>query len=160
MKAIHQGVRYTMAETEGDFVQLLDGPRVLLGDPGLVVDPTDDQWSGAVDPESLPVFNETDLKTLAPGMYLGLMHGRFKPEDELNDWGFNGPIIGPLLYCHVTYCATVNIKFTSIGVAKRHGCNDVEPGIDEPLKISADLMFYRGKYYGDWSVFIAPDCAL
>ncbi len=28
-------------------------------------------------------------------VYLNLMHGRATPDQQMNDWGFDGPILGP-----------------------------------------------------------------
>lgn len=69
-------------------------------------------------------------------VYLRLFHGRDYIEEQLNDWGDNGPILGPLPYVHVTYHSEIKI------------------GDDyEPLRIVRDLVLYKGKYYGDWSIF-------
>lgn len=63
--------------------------------------------------KTLPIYNEADQSTLKPGMYLGLFHGRDTPEEELDNWGFNGPMIGPLKYVHTTYAAEMKLKFES-----------------------------------------------
>ena len=69
-------------------------------------------------------------------VYLHLFHGRDSINDQLSDWGDNGPVLGPLPYVHVTYHSEIKI------------------GDDyEPLRIVRDLVLYKGKYYGDWSIF-------
>lgn len=69
-------------------------------------------------------------------VYLHLFHGRDSIDDQLSDWGDNGPVLGPLPYVHVTYHSEIKI------------------GDDyEPLRIVRDLVLYKGKYYGDWSIF-------
>jgi hypothetical protein len=76
------------------------------------------------------------------GLYLTLHHGRDNPEEHMDDWGYDGPIIGPFKWCHITYNATFNFGF---------------PGIEEdgtgPCTVVTcvnDLVVFQGKYYGDW----------
>jgi hypothetical protein len=41
---------------------------------------------------------------LQPGkLYLRLYHGRATPDEQMEDWGSDGPVIGPLASIHVTY---------------------------------------------------------
>jgi hypothetical protein len=69
-------------------------------------------------------------------VYLHLFHGRDAIDEQLSDWGQDGPVLGPLPYVHVTYHSEIKI------------------GDDyEPLRIIRDLVVYKGKYYGDWSIF-------
>lgn len=72
-------------------------------------------------------------------VYLELFHGRRSPTEELDDWGSQGPILGPLAYVHTTYATDVKIET----------CN----GVDGVFRIENDVLFYDGMYYGDWSVF-------
>jgi hypothetical protein len=73
--------------------------------------------------------------------YLQLFHGRKNPYEILEDWGEEGPIIGPLDYIHTTYAA--EIKFEISGRSDSYGW----------LTICGDLVYYDGNYYGDWSSF-------
>lgn len=76
-------------------------------------------------------------------MYVKLFHGRNKPDEQLDDWGFEGPTFGPLDYFQNTY-----------NCHPRGGYYD---GLYEELieiEIFNDLYVYDGKYYGDISVFI------
>ena len=73
--------------------------------------------------------------------YLQLFHGRKNPYEILEDWGEEGPIIGPLDYIHTTYA--VEIKFEISGRSDSYGW----------LTIHGDLVYYDGYYYGDWSSF-------
>ena len=68
-------------------------------------------------------------------LYLRLLHGRNSPDEEMSDWGFQGPVLGPLDYVHVTYSSHVNI-----GEEYDH------------LYIYEGLLVYDEKYYGDWEV--------
>lgn len=36
-------------------------------------------------------------------VYLYLFHGRATPDEDVEDWGCEGPAIGPLDYVHTTY---------------------------------------------------------
>jgi hypothetical protein len=36
-------------------------------------------------------------------LYLHLFHGRDRPDQSLDDWGFDGPHFGPLSAVHQTY---------------------------------------------------------
>ena len=72
--------------------------------------------------------------------YLKLFHGRSSPDEELNDWGVEGPIFGPFPYFHTTY--GIEIKF-----------DEAEGFV---LPIVDGFVHYNGMYYGDWSVFDGP----
>lgn len=75
-------------------------------------------------------------------MYLGLLHGRNDPTQDMDNWGFNGPMIGPLKYVHTTYGDDIKVCFLDE---------------DDPrfyLSLVDDMIHFEGKYYGDWTVFI------
>ena len=67
-------------------------------------------------------------------LYLRLFHGRVNPNQDMNNWGSDGPILGPYNYVHTTYNSFVRL-----------GRQD---GICDELRI-----YYDCVYYGDWSVF-------
>jgi hypothetical protein len=74
-------------------------------------------------------------------VYLKLFHGRTSPAEQLNDWGTDGPVFGPLSYVHTTYGAHVKLgqaeePFDNLG----------------DLYVVDGLLFYGGVWYGDWSV--------
>jgi len=80
---------------------------------------------------------------LAPGkMYLRLYHGRTDPDQQMDDWGFDGPTFGPIS-CYVqTYCGTFRI----------YG----EDHISEVwLETQDDMIRWDGCFYGDLEVFLA-----
>lgn len=87
-------------------------------------------------------------KPNAPGLYLGLLHGRDAPTDQPQEWGYNGPLIGPLKYVHTTYASTVRIEFEDIEHARQYGFEEV----DQMFDLHEDLFVFQGKYYGDWTV--------
>lgn len=47
-------------------------------------------------------------------MKLQLIHGRKTPDEQLNDWGFNGTPITGIEYIHHTYNTTVTVGFKSL----------------------------------------------
>jgi hypothetical protein len=76
-------------------------------------------------------------------MYLELFHGRNHPDERLEDWGFQGPVVGPFTNAHVTY--NVHIKLWHERLQKTF-----------EVPIHDDMVELNGKYYGDW-VFL-PSC--
>lgn len=74
-------------------------------------------------------------------MYLQLFHGRTNPDQQMDDWGSAGPVIGPLNYVHTTYAT--NVQFGFADESKSAGW----------LTIIDGLIYYDGVFYGDWSTF-------
>lgn len=117
---------------------------------------------------SLPVATEpADWSRTAPGLlFIHLYHGRKHPSDNLEDWGADGPIIGPLAYVHTTYRCdvkfaaspdvmdrffpTVMANWRAQGLSNFHG-----PLCDWQFNVVEDMIEFDGVYYGDWSVFVA-----
>jgi len=75
-------------------------------------------------------------------LYLYLFHGRENPDQNLDDWGEEGPTFGPLQYVHTTY--RDDIKVLAAGAAD-----------SVVLSTVGDCLYYDGMYYGDWSVYEA-----
>lgn len=98
-------------------------------------------------PAPLLVYGE---KPPLPGLYLGLFHGRLEARKKMDDWGFDGPMIGPLKWFHTTYACTLRIAFERGEDAKRYfGTHQTE----QFLTLDGDLLVFEGKYYGDWTVY-------
>lgn len=78
-------------------------------------------------------------------LYVRLFHGRNRPDESMSDWGFDGPVIGP-----------VGVSWT-YGSLKLHapGWND-----HEELRTRDALVWYDGKYYGDLEIMTAEDPGL
>lgn len=76
-------------------------------------------------------------------MYLELFHGRNDPNEHMDDWGFQGPVIGPFSNAHVTY--NTHIKLWSERLKRTY-----------EVVFDGDMVHYDGKWYGDW-VFL-PSC--
>ncbi|AOX99670.1 hypothetical protein BJP62_03885 [Jeongeupia sp. USM3] len=80
-----------------------------------------------------------------PGMYLTLHHGRHAKDEELDDWGFDGPRIGPIDWAHITYLDSINLGFSDGGeTGPMYGA--------DPLRFEQDMLFYAGCWYGDWEI--------
>jgi len=80
---------------------------------------------------------------IVPGkMYLRLYHGRIDPDQQLDEWGFVGPVFGPLsCYVH-TYCCNFRIYGE---------CDTNELWLEK----HDDMIKWDDGYYGDMEVFIA-----
>src|SRR5215211_4216609 len=79
---------------------------------------------------------ETDLKK--SGVYVRLFNGRSDPGEQLDDWGADGPVLGPFKFTHTVWASEINL------------------GDDgESLKIVDSTVFYGGTYYADFSVVSA-----
>lgn len=72
-------------------------------------------------------------------IYIRLFHGRIDPNQDMDDWGTDGPIFGPYEFAHTTYAWDVKLG--------------KENGICDELFCHEDMLFYGGIYYGDWTVF-------
>lgn len=66
-----------------------------------------------------------------------LFHGRKHPDEKLDDWGFDGPCLGPFSGVHLTY--------QHVGVFAEHEERLAIPHVE-------DLLFYGGGYFGDASI--------
>jgi hypothetical protein len=105
-------------------------------------------------------------------VYLHLFHGRKTPDENLDDWGSDGPVIGPLRYVHITYMATVRlgiqrklvekffpaehqkmVEFVAKTPSGFTSCyTDPEAIEDIFLPFAEDLIEHDGVYYGDFSI--------
>ena len=75
-------------------------------------------------------------------LYIRLFHGRTDPEQDMDDWGTDGPIFGPYIHAHTTYSSMLRLGRTD--------------GNCDELQIHHEgMVYYDGVYYGDWSVFDA-----
>jgi hypothetical protein len=88
------------------------------------------------------------------GMYLKLTHGRTTSGEEMNDWGSDGPWIGPLHWFHCTYLADIGIGFTSGEELVAMSANELIPS---PIFLIDDMIYLDGVYYGDWELQQIPD---
>jgi len=103
---------------------------------------------------SKPAYGSKPQK---PGLYFGLFHGRRLPLEQMDDWGFDGPTIGPLKWCHTTYAFNIKIQFqNSVDALNYFGVQREQFLLD----MNGDLVVFGGMYYGDWTVYYvaSDDC--
>ncbi len=74
-------------------------------------------------------------------MYLSLFHGRADPEQQMEDWGEDGPTFGPYDNIQVTY--GTDLKMT----------NDAQTD-NMTLSGASGLIYYDGMYYGDLAIWL------
>ena len=74
-------------------------------------------------------------------LYIRLFHGRTDPDQDMDDWGSDGPVFGPYEFSHTTYAWDIKL-----GKSDGH-CDE--------LFVNEDMVYYDGVYYGDWSIFDA-----
>lgn len=88
-------------------------------------------------------------KKVAP-VYLHLYHGRVLADTQMDDWGFEGPTIGPLRYVHGTYACDLKFDFTedSGDAFKRFGFDSQSVR----LAYHEDMIPFGGAFYGDFTV--------
>lgn len=91
-----------------------------------------------------------------PGLYLALFHGRDSRDEHMKDWGFNGPVIGPLEWVHTTYASQMRLMFSCVDDEKRYFSKANSPDAHD-FFIDGDMIAYGGKFYGDWSVFYVSE---
>lgn len=73
-------------------------------------------------------------------LYIQLFHGRTDPQQEMDDWGTDGPVFGPYEFVHTTYASHLKL-------------GRLDGHCDELFVHPEDMVFYDGVYYGDWSIF-------
>ena len=88
-----------------------------------------------------PIYATLEAETLPTGTYLGLFHGRTDPKQSLDDWGFPGPVIGPVNWVHITYASEMKVALlgecdASLVIPVVEGCAEFE-----------------AKFYGDWTIY-------
>lgn len=77
-------------------------------------------------------------------LYFLLFHGRKDPKEVMDDWGFDGPIFGPIKWVHGTYCVNIKLGYS--------------PGFPwAELRFYDDMVYYDGNYYGDWSASVLTE---
>lgn len=74
------------------------------------------------------------------GIYIELFHGRKTVEENLEDWGTQGPVLGPFEDIIITYAS--HVKCAYAGGSKLVWLN-----------FNDDLLEFDGVYYGDFAIF-------
>ena len=76
-------------------------------------------------------------------VYLHLTHGRTGPDEQLSDWGRDGPCLGPFRWVHLTYCIDLHAE--------------EESGQACQFEIVADLIYYDGLFFGAYTILPEPE---
>lgn len=88
-------------------------------------------------------------------VYLHLFHGRDTLEQDMEDWGTDGPVIGPLYHVHTTYSTEVKFATDYDTFTKWFPTQHAEDDgyrCEGYIPVAEGLLFHDGVYYGDWSV--------
>lgn len=89
-------------------------------------------------------------------VYIHLFHGRKDPAEDLEDWGSDGPFLGPLDFVHFTYMNAPRLMRT-------HDEKGYPLAGDDPRLVEDwfcqydDLIYYDGVFYGDFSIHADAD---
>jgi hypothetical protein len=73
-------------------------------------------------------------------VYIKLLHGRDDPDQDMQDWGFAGPLLGLFEALHFTY--RNHIRCISNSATEE----ELELGFTD------DMLTYEGKHYGDFEI--------
>jgi len=86
-------------------------------------------------------------------LFLHLWHGRDSVNQDMDDWGFDGPEIGPLIKVGASYMSGLVLEFEDAETRERFF-----PRVDaDPmawLEGEEDCIEYEGKFYGEWTAFM------
>ncbi|RWB08801.1 MAG: hypothetical protein EOQ39_18690 [Mesorhizobium sp.] len=96
-------------------------------------------------------------------VYLHLFHGRDTATEDMDGFGYEGPTLGPFKYVHLTYMSDLKFSMEKIAFSQAfpEEFNDwVEKGFSNAdgefcewhFDQVGDLIKFKGKFYGDWSV--------
>lgn len=78
-------------------------------------------------------------------IYIQLFHGHHYPNEVIEEWGYEGPVLGPFPYFHTTYGCDNKIGDDGIVVMSEK--------IQFPVWDKDDYIPFLGSLYGDMSVF-------
>lgn len=77
-------------------------------------------------------------------IYIRFYNGRLIVNEDMNAWGFCGPIIGPLTCAQVTYGSTLYLAYTH---------DNPSLSMDEFIDMPEGCAYVGGRYYGDFCFF-------
>jgi hypothetical protein len=75
-----------------------------------------------------------------PFVFVHLLHGRDDPDQDMTDWGFAGPVLGPFEAVHFTYRDHIRCII------------DARSGAETALHYRDDLLVHDGAFYGDFEI--------
>ena len=73
-------------------------------------------------------------------VFIHLLHGRDDPAEDMSDWGYTGPVLGPFEAVHFTYKEHIRC------------IRDAATGDEIELSFHGDLLAHDGKFYGDFEI--------
>jgi hypothetical protein len=89
-------------------------------------------------------------------MQLHLYHGRKTPDEDMDDWGFDGPTLLGVEWMAVTYMSTFRVKFKTVEQAQAAqaltGWEYFADNDQLEIQQNGSLIAADGNYYGDWSL--------
>lgn len=87
-------------------------------------------------------------------MKLYLFHGRATPDEELDDWGFDGPVLQGVDYVHSTYgTLTVGFKEQHHADFAHHTTGwDWSDGKVLEMRYRGDLVETKQGFFGDFEI--------
>jgi hypothetical protein len=77
-------------------------------------------------------------------IYIELFHGHHTPDEELDEWGFQGPILGPFPFFHMTYGDDIKLGDGGLMIRGEHYAF--------PAPDKDGFIYFLGAYYGDMSI--------
>ena len=101
---------------------------------------TEDQWNDIPDDVQQRLNEKRLTCNCTKQVKIHLYHGRKHPDENMQDWGFDGPTIGPFDAVIFTYLTDIR------------GFKD---GHETTLKRHDDMVVWDNNYYGDFEVIPA-----
>lgn len=93
-------------------------------------------------------------------LYIHLYHGRVHPSEPLEDWGFEGPLVGPITHVHRAYTDVERFAFeqsamgTTNALAFGLSRSDAD---DAAMEYDGDLVKFEGFWFGDRTIALWSD---
>lgn len=111
-------------------------------------------------PKRLTNLDGHDEENAPRGIYLQLLHGRDDPDEDMDDWGFSGPKIGPFDWAHFTYNNAPNLGWGKWGDGNNgevwllHSFTPDACFLMPPNSLCRcdDMLYWNGAFYGDWEL--------
>lgn len=97
----------------------------------------------------------TTIRNLSNSLNLYLIHGRKTPDESLDDWGFDGPVLKNCIGVHSTYGEIRAIFATPQDALKAKTLTGWEEGHDDNelmIKFHEDVIHTTTGYFGDWGL--------
>jgi hypothetical protein len=98
---------------------------------------------------------ERQREAALEGSQMVIFHGRKTPDEDLDDWGFEGPTLDGILWIHFTYMATFNVRFKDLESFNHAKEVTGWPSWDEltlSMTFEGDLLKTKDGYFGDFEL--------